>query len=86
MKNTIKSLRSLPEYDLSQAELAKELGTTRDRISAIENGAVPGGKLMLRICTYFNRDIREIFFDENVVCTTQTCKKKQQKGRVKKAK
>ncbi|GEC89531.1 helix-turn-helix transcriptional regulator [Brevibacillus brevis] len=83
MKNTIKSLRSLPEYNLSQAKLAEELGTSRDRISAIENGAVPSGKLMLRICTYFNRDIREIFFDDGVVCTTQKRKKKQQKRRVK---
>lgn len=86
MKNIIKSLRSLPEYDLSQAELAEELGTSRDRISAIENGAVPGGKLMLKICTYFNRDIREIFFDDDVVCTIQGRKKKQQKGRAYEAK
>ncbi|MED1919791.1 helix-turn-helix domain-containing protein, partial [Bacillus thuringiensis] len=69
MNNTIRALRRSPEYDLSQEELANKLGTTRDRISAIENGSVPGGKLMLKICTFFNRDIREIFFEDDVVCT-----------------
>ncbi|MGF9907305.1 helix-turn-helix transcriptional regulator [Brevibacillus porteri] len=85
MKNNIRYLRRSSEYDLSQEELAIALGTTRDRISAIENGSVPGGKLMLKICTFFNRDIREIFFEDVVVCTIQECKKKQQKRRVKKA-
>ncbi|MGG4444514.1 helix-turn-helix transcriptional regulator [Brevibacillus fortis] len=85
MKNYIRILRRSPEYDLSQEELAIALGTTRDRISAIENGSVPGGKLMLKICTFFNRDIREIFFEDIVVCTTHMRKKKQQKRQVKKA-
>ncbi|UED76073.1 helix-turn-helix transcriptional regulator [Brevibacillus sp. DP1.3A] len=85
MKNNIRILRRSPEYDLSQEELAIALGTTRDRISAIENGAIPGGKLMIKICIFFNRDIRDIFFTEDVVCTIQKVKKKRQKHEPKKA-
>lgn len=78
MKNNIKFLRRSPEFDISQEELAVAIGTTRDRISQIENGAIPGGKLMLKISMFFNRDIREIFFIDDVVCTIQSIKKKRQ--------
>lgn len=74
MKNNIRTLRRSPEFDISQEELAKAIGTTRDRISQIENGSVPGGKIMLRLSKFFNIDIRQIFFDDHVVCAIQEIK------------
>ncbi|MBN6889146.1 putative transcriptional regulator [Cytobacillus horneckiae] len=67
MKNNIKFLRRSPEFDLTQQELAEELGISRSTINSIESGAVPSGYVMLKISRYFNRDIRYIFFEDTVV-------------------
>lgn len=80
IKNNVRKLRKSPEFKLSQEELAAALETTRDRISRIENEkGIPSGLMMLKMSTFFNRDIREIFFIDDVVCTTQKRKKKQKK-------
>lgn len=66
MKNNIKFLRRSPEFDLTQQELAEELGISRSTINSIESGATPSGHVMLKISKYFNRDIRDIFFEDSV--------------------
>lgn len=66
MKNTIKYLRRSPEFDLTQQELAEELGVSRSTIHSIESGATPSGHIMLKMSNYFNRDARDIFFDDDV--------------------
>lgn len=65
--NKIKFLRRGEEFDLTQAELAKRLGVSRHTIIEVENGRVPSGELMLKICQFFNKDVREIFFTNSVV-------------------
>lgn len=68
MRNIVKYLRRSQEFDLTQQELAKAIGTTKSTISAIENGAAnPSSALMLRLAIFFNRDPREIFFVDDVI-------------------
>jgi len=63
LKNNIKYLRRSENYDLTQEQLAKELGISRVTVSEIENGRqVPSGELVLRIANFFQKDPREIFF------------------------
>ncbi|WP_445506640.1 helix-turn-helix transcriptional regulator [Niallia sp. 03190] len=71
MKNKIKFLRRSEEFDITQAELAKRLDVSRQTIIAIENGQVPSGELMYKICDYFGKDVREIFFIDGVVSNLQ---------------
>lgn len=66
LNNIIKYLRRSSEFDLTQEELAKKLGISRATINSIERGAIPSGPLMLKISKFFNKDIREIFFDNSV--------------------
>lgn len=84
--NKIKLLRKDPEFNISQEELADILGINRYRLSQIENGALPGGLLMLKICIFFNRDVRDIFFLDDVVWTTQKSNKQQRDQKKKTAK
>ena len=63
MKNRLRELRE--ERDLTQEELAKALGVTRQTIIAIEKGKYdPSLKLAFRIARFFNRRIEEIFIYE----------------------
>ncbi len=60
MKNRIKVLRA--ERDLSQAQLADELGVARQTIVALEAGKyAPSLTLAFKISKTFNRPIEEIF-------------------------
>ncbi|WP_297093103.1 helix-turn-helix transcriptional regulator [Thermococcus sp.] len=63
MKNRLRELRE--ERGLTQEELAKALGVTRQTIIAIEKGKYdPSLKLAFRIARFFNRRIEEIFIYE----------------------
>ncbi len=63
MKNRLRELRE--ERGLTQEELAKALGVTRQTIIAIEKGKYdPSLKLAFRIARFFNRKIEEIFIYE----------------------
>lgn len=71
MKNNVKYLRRSKEFDITQEELAKAIGVSRHTIMAIEKGGTPKAEVMLRISNFFNKDPREIFFTNDVVCILQ---------------
>jgi len=53
-------------YNLSQEELAKKLGVTRQTIIAIEKGKYdPSLKLAFKIAKFFNVKIEDIFIYED---------------------
>lgn len=60
MKNNIKVLRAM--QDITQEDLARELGVTRQTIIAIEkNKYDPSLKLAFKISNYFKVPIEDIF-------------------------
>ncbi len=53
------------ECDLSQEELAKRVGVTRQTIGAIENGSYnPTLKLCLAICKVTGKTLNDLFWEE----------------------
>ena len=63
MKNTIRVLRA--ERRWTQADLAKQLGVSRNSVNAIENGKYdPSLPLAFKIARLFERTVEEIFTDE----------------------
>ena len=61
LKNRLKELRS--EQKLSQAELAKMVGVSRNTISSIETGQYqPTAKLALILCIALDRKFEDIFY------------------------
>ncbi|ASJ14784.1 MULTISPECIES: helix-turn-helix transcriptional regulator [Thermococcaceae] len=63
MKNRLRELRE--ELGITQEELAKALGVTRQTIIAIEKGRYdPSLRLAFKIARFFNRRIEEIFIYE----------------------
>lgn len=60
MKNKIKVYRAM--HDLTQEDLAKKIGVTRQTILAIEKGRyVPSLDLAFKISRHFGVNIEEIF-------------------------
>jgi len=60
MKNKIKVYRAM--HDLTQEDLAKAIGVTRQTILAIEKGKyVPSLDLAFRISRHFKVNVEEIF-------------------------
>ncbi len=52
------------ECDLSQDDLAKAIGVTRQTISAIENGSYnPTLKLCIAICKATNKTLNDLFWE-----------------------
>jgi putative transcriptional regulator len=66
MKNRIKVFRAM--HDLTQEELADDVGVTRQTILAIEKGKYdPSLDLAFKIARYFGVSIDEIFvYDETL--------------------
>lgn len=63
MKNRIKVFRA--ELNISQEELANQMGVSRQTIHAIENNKyAPSLTLGMRIAKYFNKPVEEIFLME----------------------
>jgi len=63
MKNNMKVERAIK--DITQEELAKQIGVTRQAINSIELGKyVPSTILALKLSRYFNKAVNEIFFLE----------------------
>ncbi|ASJ13074.1 helix-turn-helix transcriptional regulator [Thermococcus thioreducens] len=63
MKNRLRELRE--DLGITQEELAKALGVTRQTIIAIEKGRYdPSLRLAFKIARFFNRRIEEIFIYE----------------------
>ncbi len=65
MKNKLKVYRAM--HNMTQEELAKKLGVTRQTIIAIEKGKYdPSLRLAFKIARLFNVKIEDIFiYDEN---------------------
>jgi putative transcriptional regulator len=60
MKNTLKVERAIK--NITQEELAKHIGVTRQAINSIELGKyVPSTVLALKLSQYFNKSVNEIF-------------------------
>lgn len=63
MKNRIKIERAI--LDITQDELAKKIGVSRQTISSIEKGRyVPSTVLALKLSQLFDKPINEFFFLE----------------------
>jgi putative transcriptional regulator len=63
MKNRLRELRE--ERGLTQEELAKALGVTRQTIIAIERGKYdPSLRLAFKIARFFGKRIEEVFMYE----------------------
>lgn len=61
LKNKLKEIRS--EQGLSQAELAKLVGVSRNTISSIETGQFnPTAKLALILCIALDKKFEDIFY------------------------
>lgn len=61
MRNNLKVERALK--NITQEELAKQVGVTRQAINSIElNKYVPSTILSLKLSIYFNRTVNELFF------------------------
>lgn len=63
MKNNVKVARV--QVDLTQAQLAEQVGVTRQTISLIEKGKYnPSLKLCLEICYAVHKTLDELFWSE----------------------
>lgn len=64
MKNRLKELRA--KYDMTQEELSKKVGVSRQSIIAIESGKYnPSLQLAYKISQQFNRAIEDVFLFED---------------------
>ena len=64
MKNRIKVARA--ELDITQEELAKRIGVSRQTINAVESGKyVPSTVLALKMAQVFGKSVEEIFMLED---------------------
>ena len=60
MKNNLKVERAIK--NITQEELAKQIGVTRQAINSIElNKYVPSTILALKLSQYFNKNVNELF-------------------------
>lgn len=63
LKNRVKEARS--EQKISQAELAKMVGVSRNTISSIETGQFsPTAKLALILCIALDKKFEDLFYFE----------------------
>ena len=63
MKNRLKVARA--EIDLTQEELAKRIGVSRQTINAVESGRyVPSMVLALKMAQVFGKPVEEVFMLE----------------------
>ena len=64
MKNRLKIARA--ELDITQEELAKRIGVSRQTINAVESGKyVPSTVLALKMAKVFDKKVEEIFILED---------------------
>jgi putative transcriptional regulator len=66
MKNIIKILRA--KENLTQEQLAKQIGISRPFLSDIENSKViPNGRTVIKFANFFGLPAEQIFFEETVM-------------------
>ncbi len=64
MTNDVRKLRE--DRALSQGDLAKDLGVSRQTVNAIETGRyLPSLPLALAIGRYFEKPVEEVFHDDD---------------------
>lgn len=64
MKNRLKVARA--ELDITQEELAKRIGVSRQTINAVESGKyVPSTVLALKMAQVFGKSVEEVFMLED---------------------
>mgnify|MGYP003571293329 CR=1 FL=1 len=64
MKNRLRVARA--EIDITQEELAKRIGVSRQTINAVESGRyVPSTVLALKMAKVFGKNVEEIFLLED---------------------
>lgn len=64
MKNRLKIARA--ELDITQEELAKRIGVSRQTINAVESGKyIPSTVLALKMAQVFGKSVEEIFMLED---------------------
>lgn len=64
LKNRLKVARA--EHNLTQGELAKQVGVSRQTISSIETGQFnPTAKLALILCIALEKKFEELFYFES---------------------
>jgi putative transcriptional regulator len=64
MKNRLKVARA--ELDITQEELAKRIGVSRQTINAVESGKyIPSTVLALKMAQVFGKSVEEIFMLED---------------------
>lgn len=73
MKNTVEFL--LHSNGLSKAELAKEIGVTRQTINNVVKGKSPSLEVGIAIAKFFKKDVTDIFLAHNVKHVLQKKKK-----------
>lgn len=64
MKNTLEFL--LASKGLSKATLANEIGVSRQTINNVVKGKSPSLEVGLKIASYFNKEVSDIFFIQDV--------------------
>jgi putative transcriptional regulator len=65
MENRIRELRAVKRW--SQADLADELGVSRQTVNALETGKYdPSLPLAFKLARLFNQQIEEIFLEEKI--------------------
>jgi putative transcriptional regulator len=64
MQNNLNML--LKELDVSKNDLASAIGVTRQTIFRVCRGMSPSIEVGLKIANFFNKDVKDIFFEELV--------------------
>lgn len=64
MKNTLEFL--LGSKGLSKAELASNIGVSRQTINNVVKGKTPSLEVAIAIASYFGKDVTDIFFVSSV--------------------
>jgi DNA-binding XRE family transcriptional regulator len=73
MKNTLEFL--METRGITKAQLAKDLGVTRQTINNIVKGNAPSMEVGLKLGKYFDKDVSDIFYSPDVKHVARNNKK-----------
>lgn len=69
MKNTVEFL--LASKGITKAELAKNIGVSRQTINNVVKGKTPSLEVAISISNYFGKDVRDVFLSTVVKRSAQ---------------